>query len=77
MPALAISDFNLRARILYSYVAEFYDPATEPIGSYWIVASCADCAGLAREFDTQYEPADWEECGIDLVELIHWAHSLG
>ena len=77
MPALAISDLNLLARILYSYVKEFYNPAIEPIGSYWIVASCADCAGLAREFDTHYPASDWEGCGIDLRELILWAHSLG
>jgi len=76
MPALAISDLNPRAGILYSYAAEFCD--SNGAIPYGIVAACADCAGLAKEFATHYGPAsDWEGCGIDLGELIHWAHSLG
>lgn len=78
MSALAISDLTPRAGLLYAYAAEFCDPATGAIGSYGIVAACADCAGLAREFATHYgQPSVWEGSGIDFGELIHWAHSLG
>ena len=78
MPALAISNLTPRAGLLYAHAAEFVNPKVGSIGSYQIVAACAECAGLGEEFRKHYGPAsDWKGCGIDFGELIHWAHSLG
>jgi hypothetical protein len=76
--ALAISELNNRAGLLYCYAGEFVDVNNGAIASYGLVAACAECAGICDEFRAHYGPSsDWEGCGIDFGELIHWAHSLG
>ena len=76
MAALAISDLSNRAGLLYCYAGEFLDRGS--IGSYGIVAACAECAGIGEQFRAHYgSESDWKGCGIDFGELIHWAHSLG
>ena len=78
MAVLAISDLNNRAGLLYAHAAEFVNPRVGSIRSYRIVEACAECAGICDEFRSHYGPAaNWNGCGIDFGELIHWAHSLG
>ena len=78
MTTLAISELNDRAGLLYAHAAEFVDSNNGTIGSYGVVAACAECAGIGDEFRSHYGPAaNWNGCGIDFGELIHWAHSLG
>ena len=78
MSALAISDLTDRAGLLYCYAAEFVDSNNGAIGSYAVVAACAECAGIGEEFRSHYgTAANWKGCGIDFGELIHWAHGLG
>lgn len=76
--ALAISELNDRAAILYCHVSEWHDAETGTCGSYQLVEACAECSNLGDEFRRDYGPAsDWDGAWIDTGELIHWAHSLG